>query len=84
MISSLLIFCFKSNLIAQDSDTLFLKNAVISFQQKKYPKVRDFAVKALEKNPNNGEAYILIGMAYISSADSCFDRYYYKDITVVR
>lgn len=66
----LLVFTvYPSDLEAQDSDTLLLKNAVISFQQKDYPKVREFALKALEIKPNYGEAYILIGMAYVSSVN---------------
>lgn len=50
---------------------IWIKLAKTSKNTKKYSAVRDYARKALEINPNSGEAYILIGDAYALSASSC-------------
>ena len=41
--------------------------------QKSFPAARSMAQKILEINPNNGEAYIIIGDAYALSASQCGD-----------
>ena len=50
---------------------IWIKLAKTSKNKKEYPKVREYARKALTINPNSGEAYILIGDAYAASATSC-------------
>jgi len=51
----------------------------IALMQKNYTKVRQFALRALEANPNFGRAYINIGQAYAATATSV-----YPDDTVLR
>lgn len=46
--------------------------AGIFSNQRNFPRARQAAYDALEFNPNNGEAYILIGQLYASSAGSIF------------
>jgi tetratricopeptide (TPR) repeat protein len=50
---------------------IYIKLAKTSKNNKQYSKVRDYARKALAINANSGEAYMLIGDAYKSSATSC-------------
>lgn len=50
---------------------IWIKLAKTSKNKKEYPKVREYARKALAINPNSGESYILIGDAYAASASSC-------------
>jgi tetratricopeptide (TPR) repeat protein len=47
--------------------------AVCNYQIKKYSVARSNAKKALEYNPNYGNAYILIGDMYAASAKNCGD-----------
>ena len=44
----------------------------IALMQKNYSKVRQFATRALEANPNFGRAYINIGQAYAATAASVY------------
>ena len=46
----------------------YLRAAAASLGSKNYPTVRKWARKAIELNPNNGEAYLLIGDAYAGSS----------------
>ena len=46
--------------------------AGIFSNQRNYARARQAAYDALEYNPNNGEAYILIGQLYAASAGSIF------------
>ncbi len=45
--------------------------AICNYQIKKYSVARSNARKSLEHNPNNGQAYILIGDMYAASAKNC-------------
>ena len=64
-----------NNTKAQDTDSsgakIFIRQALTSLQQKDYEKSREYALKALEIDPDDGEAYILIGAAYVNSAEIC-------------
>lgn len=46
--------------------------ATLFFNEKNYQKARQYALKAIETNPNNGSPYILIGNMYASSAKSIY------------
>ena len=48
----------------------YLRAAAASLGSKNYPAVRQYARKAIALNANNGEAYILIGDAYMGSSRS--------------
>ncbi len=54
------------------SSDYMLQLAGIFSNQRNYSKARQAAYDALEHNPNNGSAYILIGQLYASSAHSIF------------
>lgn len=46
--------------------------ALLMFDQNNYSRSRQYALKALEQNPNYGKAYILIGSMYASTAKSVY------------
>lgn len=46
--------------------------ALLLFDQKNYSKARQYAMKALELNPNNGAPYMLIGSMYAVTAKSIY------------
>jgi len=46
--------------------------ANIALSQRNYSKARQFAIRTLDTNPNNGGAYIIIANAYAASAASIF------------
>ena len=50
---------------------IYIQMAALSIKKGGLAEGRSFARKALEINPNSGEAYILIGDAYASSVSSC-------------
>ncbi|MFB6341181.1 hypothetical protein ACE1ET_05645 [Saccharicrinis sp. FJH62] len=60
-----------NNLTGSDS---LLQRAQELLEQRKYERCRDMSLKALDIDPNCGQAYILIAYAYILTADSCFDK----------
>ncbi len=64
---------------AQESDSMFLSLAAKSLKQGNLEDTRDYSEKALEINPNNGTAYMLIGDAYTMTSKDClkelFDRH---------
>lgn len=82
IVSYLLIFI--SPLFAQELDLLeakdYLKQAHQNFEKKDYKKCREYALKAISVDSSNGEAYILICSAYISSAKSCFETMFEEDM----
>jgi len=51
----------------------YLQLASIYLTQKNYPAAKSAALKVLEFSPNDGNAYIVIGDAYASSASGCGD-----------
>jgi tetratricopeptide (TPR) repeat protein len=80
-LTSLLIFLIVCiQLTGQDSDTSFFNSAVRHLKNKDYSEARDLAYKSLEINPNLGDAYILIGHIYASSAKQCYNDDYYIGI----
>jgi len=46
--------------------------ALLMFEQNNYSRARQYANKALEQNPNYGNAYILIGNMYAATAKSVY------------
>lgn len=46
--------------------------ALLMFEQNNYSRSRQYALKALEFNPNYGQAYILIGNMYAATAKSVY------------
>lgn len=48
-----------------------MENAKVELKQNNYEKSREFCIQALAIDSLFGEAYMLIGYAYINSADSC-------------
>ncbi|MDD4514136.1 hypothetical protein [Massilibacteroides sp.] len=46
--------------------------ALLSFEQNSYSKARQYCLKALENNPNYGNAYLLIGKMYAATAGSIY------------
>lgn len=56
---------------AKASDYM-LQLAGIFSNQRNFPKAKQAANEALQYNPNNGDAYILIAQLYASSADNVF------------
>jgi len=46
--------------------------ALLMFEQNNYSRARQYALKALEANPNYGQAYILIGNMYAGTAKSVY------------
>ncbi len=66
----------KSAEIAMDDEIKVKANIKVAqcyLKMGQYSSVRTYAQKAISVNPNNGEAYILIGDAYALSADACGD-----------
>ena len=53
-------------------ENVYYTLAVLASQQRAYPKMRTYCYKALEFNPNNGKAYILIGNAYAATAGGIY------------
>ncbi len=49
-----------------------MRNAQLLFSQRNYSQARQAAYKALEYNPNNGSAYVLIAQMYASSSQGIF------------
>ena len=49
----------------------YYRAAAAALGARRYRKVRELARKILEINPNNGEAYILIGDAYAGDSKNC-------------
>ena len=54
------------------SSDYLMRNAQLLFSQRSYSQARQAAYKALEYNPNNGSAYVLIAQMYASSAQGIF------------
>lgn len=53
----------------EKADYLY-KIAQLNYSQfKNYPRARDYAKRSLDFNPNNGSAYLLIGIMYANSSD---------------
>ena len=73
----LLIIYISQNIYSQDIDTLALNSnilkAKLSIKDGEYSKSRDYAREALKIDPGFGEAYIIIGVAYVSSIEICKD-----------
>jgi len=46
--------------------------ALLMFEQNNYSRARQYALKALDSNPNYGQAYILIGNMYAGTAKSVY------------
>ncbi|MBA7574229.1 hypothetical protein ES708_16031 [subsurface metagenome] len=62
--------------IEQETDTdkkayYYYNLGKIAFQQNDYPSTRQHCLSAINLKSNYGEAYILIGTAYIASSSSC-------------
>ncbi|GHT29986.1 hypothetical protein AGMMS49574_08310 [Bacteroidia bacterium] len=53
--------------------------ALLLFEQKNYPRARQYSQKAIDANPNSGAPYLLIGQMYAASAASI-----YSDDVVLR
>jgi len=51
---------------------MFLTIAKIAASQRNFPKVRQFASRSLEVNPNQGQPYLLIGQAYAQAAANVY------------
>lgn len=64
-----------SAVYTQNYDSLkinnYIKQADIYLDLNHFEESREFALEALNIDPNCGEAYILIGSAYIKSVESC-------------
>lgn len=77
------LVCF-GNVYAQNIDTLsakeYLESAIRHMQNDEFELARDNSLKAIELNPNYGQAYILIGQLYVQSADLCTEDSYSKGI----
>lgn len=75
-----------NNSFAQDVDTLtaidYFNKAGARFSSKDYESARDLALKAIQINPQYGDAYILIGSAYINSADDCSNDSFSKGMII--
>lgn len=56
-----------------EKETINLKAGQVASRLKQAKKARSYANKVLSANPNNGEAYILIGDAIAGSSASCED-----------
>jgi len=54
------------------SSNYMMQLASIFSSQRNFARARQAAYDALEYNPNNGEAYLLVGQLYASSANSIF------------
>lgn len=69
---------------SQEADSLkiktYLNEATKSFISGNYRKCCDFAQKVIEIDSTIGEAYIMIGSAYINSAVQCSEDYFSKHI----
>lgn len=46
--------------------------ALLMFEQNNYSRSRQYALKAIESNPNNGSPYLLIGKMYAATAKSVY------------
>jgi len=84
LITTILFFLITNGLYAQNSDSLIVKNYVDRGDKLRidgeFEKARDYALKALEIDPNYGIAYILIGNLYTSSAESCSEDSFTKGL----
>lgn len=58
----------------------YLEKAQFYFENKDYEKARDYSLKVLELDSLNGEAYLLIGSAYVGFANSTDDKYYPEEM----
>ncbi len=56
---------------AKLKEDAYYRAAASALGARNYPKVRELSRKLLQVNPNNGEAYILIGDAYSGSSKTC-------------
>lgn len=56
---------------ADDKANYLYKIAIIKYQQGDFQETRNIALSALEVKPNFGEAYMIIGLSYASSSNSC-------------
>ncbi len=60
---------------AQDYDSskikTYMNQSYTYFSEKDYEKCREYSLKVLEIDSTFGDAYLLIGSAYINSAKSC-------------
>ncbi len=72
------------------SRDIWINLARNAFNRNSYPKTRMYAEKALKINPNDGEAYMLIGQAYAEQVRSCvmkrggWDKVTFDDRVVTR
>lgn len=56
-----------------DAQDIYIKAAQIASANNKHSKAREYARQVLKMNPNNGEAYIVLGDAYAASSKACDD-----------
>ena len=66
---------------ADDKFTALMLMADISFRQlRQYREARDYALRASEKDPENGRPFILIGEMYAATASQCGDNDLTKNV----
>lgn len=84
LIITILLLFTVGTMYAQTSDSLIVKDYVEQGDKHRidgeFEKARDYALKALEIDPNYGIAYILIGNLYTSSAKSCSEDSFTKGL----
>lgn len=76
IITLLLLLAGRASFFAQEPGSFtvksYMKQASQSYNAKDYEKCRDYALKAIGVDSTYGKAYILIGIAYVGSAKTCF------------
>jgi tetratricopeptide (TPR) repeat protein len=76
IVNLLFLLPLTSQEIKLDKAQECLNQSILAYKKLKYEECRIYALKALEFNPNLGEAYIVVGQAYIASKDLCFPNEY--------
>ncbi|HKK58019.1 MAG TPA: hypothetical protein VJ937_00955 [Salinivirga sp.] len=78
----ILVTTWNSGLIAQTLDSSLIDQYITLANQylenNKFEKSRKYSLKVLDIDSTYGEAYLLIGGAYVNSADSCADNDFMK------
>lgn len=74
---ALVFLLITNSAIAQNPDSLLVndlnRKAHLAFNAKEYEECRAYALQSLKIDSTFGEAYIIIGFAYIDSRNLCFE-----------
>lgn len=80
LLFNILLTISDSGLIAQTADSSVIDQYITLaskyLEDNKYEKIREYSLKVLDIDSTYAEAYLLIGGAYVNSADSCADNYF--------